>query len=90
LKLTEKARKAELVTVEATLFDANGVQCLDSSKTIRFALAGAGSLVENLGTVRASREVQLSNGRAEISVVRKGACTIKATPEGVPSASLNL
>jgi beta-galactosidase len=90
LRLTEKARKEELVTVEATLFDANGVQCLDSSRTIRFALAGAGSLVDNLGTVRASREVQLSNGRAEISVVRKGACIIKATPEGVPAASLNL
>jgi beta-galactosidase len=90
LKLSEKARKSNLVTVEAMLFDAKGVLCLDSSPVVRFALAGAGTLHDNLGTTRGSREIQLSNGRAEISVVRKGACTINAALEGMPTASFNL
>jgi len=90
LSVKEKARKGDVVTVEAKLFDASGILCLDSAKTIRFSLTGTGNLVDNLGTVRASRELQLSNGRAEISVFCKGGCTITATPEGVPAASLHL
>jgi hypothetical protein len=49
LKLSEKARKSNLVTVEAMLFDAKGVLCLDSSQMVQFALAGAGTLQDNLG-----------------------------------------
>jgi beta-galactosidase len=90
LKLSEKARDKNLVTVEATLFDAEGILCVDSAKNIRFQLTGAGSLVDNLGTSRASRELQLSNGRAEISIVRRGGCKLAAMPEGMASASLNL
>jgi beta-galactosidase len=90
LRLSEKARSQNTVTVEAKLFDVKGVLCLDSAKTVRFSLTGAGILVDNLGTTRASREFQLSNGHAEISVVRKGECTIEATPEGVPTASFDL
>lgn len=90
VRLSEKARNQNLVTVEAKLFDVKGILCVDSAKTIRFQLTGAGSLIDNLGTTRASRELQLSNGRAEISVICKGACTIEATPEGMPTASFNL
>jgi beta-galactosidase len=90
LRLYEKARKQDVVTVETRLFDANGVLCLDCSKNVRFSLTGAGSLVDNLGTTRASRELELSNGRAEISIICKGACTIEAAPEGLPAAKFDL
>jgi beta-galactosidase len=90
LLLSERERNQNIVTVEAKLFDAKGILCLDSARTIRFSLQGEGSLIDNLGTSRASRELQLANGRAEISIVHKGACTIKAASEGMPVASFNL
>ena len=90
LKLSEKERKNTIVTVEAKLFDAKGVLCLDSAQTVRFSLSGRGTLIDNLGTTQGSREVQLSNGRAEISLVRKGGCRIEAVPKGLPAVSLEL
>ena len=90
LRLHEIARKDNVVTVEAELFDANGVLCLDSSIFIHYSLAGAGHLIDNLGTARASHELQLSNGRAEISLVHDGGCRIEAKCEGSHSATLNL
>jgi beta-galactosidase len=64
--------------------------CLDSRNVIRFSLAGAGKLLDNLGTSRGSRELQLYNGRAEISVARTGGCMLGVASEGLPSAFLNL
>ena len=90
LELSEKQRKDHVVTVDAKLYDANGVLCLDSAKAVRFSLEGAGTLIDNLGTVRGSREVQLSNGLAQISILRKGGCRIEATPQGMTAASLDL
>jgi beta-galactosidase len=90
LKLSQKSQNNPTVTVEAKLFDASGVLCLDASQLISFSLTGAGTLIDNLGTTRGSREVQLSNGRAEISIVRAGPCTIHAMQKGMPDASLNL
>jgi beta-galactosidase len=90
LKLSEKDRKDHIVTVEAKLFDGKGVLCLDAAQMIRFSLSGAGNLIDNLGTTRASREVQLSNGCAQISITLKGPCTIQAEQKGMPVASLNV
>ena len=90
LRLFEKQRNESIVTVEGKLFDAAGVLCLDAATVIRFSVAGAGKLIDNLGTTRGSREIQLSNGRVEISVVRNGDCTIEATPEGLPAALFKL
>jgi len=78
------------VTVEATLFDAAGVLCLDASKSIRFSLKGTGRLIDNMGTARASRVLQLANGRAQISLRQSGDCRIEAALEGLPPATLNL
>jgi beta-galactosidase len=86
----EKTRKDRTVTVEAKCYDVNGVFCLDASKVVRFSLTGAGTLIDNLGTTQASRELQFSNGRAEISVLCTGGCTIAVRMEGLPPASLNL
>ena len=44
-----------------------------------------GKLIDNLGTTRGSRELQLYNGRAEISFIRTGGCTIGVTAEGLPA-----
>ena len=90
LRLSEKSRNGNVVTVEAKLVDAKKIPCLDSSHVISFSFTGTGRLIDNLGTTRGSRKLQLSNGRAEISIVCKGECTIGATCEGLSSAPLNL
>jgi beta-galactosidase len=90
VRLTEKSRAEKIVTVEAKLYDANNVLCLEAKNVVRFSLNGAGTLIDNLGTIRASRELQLSNGRAEISLVRNGECTIQVKPSGLPDAFLKL
>ncbi len=90
LRLTEKGRKENIICVTATLYDAKGVPCLDARNDIRFSLAGDGTLLDNLGTTRGSRELQLYNGRAEISLIRKSGCTVGVASEGLPAAFLNL
>ena len=90
LRLLEKARKGNVVTLEAKLYDANGVLCLDSRNTVHFSLAGDGRLLDNLGTSRGSRELQLYNGRAEISVTRGGRCSVGVSSDGMPAAFLKL
>jgi beta-galactosidase len=82
MKLTEKSRSTidgkETVTVEAKLYDAKGVQCLDARNRLRFNIAGAGSLIDNRGTVKASRVVEMCNGRAEISLMRNDGSSVVA------------
>jgi beta-galactosidase len=90
IRLAEKGRKGDIVSVGATIYDAKGVPCPDSRNVVRFSLAGAGKLLDNLGTSRGSRELQLYNGRAEISVTRSGGCTLGITSDGLPSAFLKL
>jgi beta-galactosidase len=90
LRLHEKERKGNTVCVGAMLYDARRVPCLDSRNVVRFSLAGAGRLLDNLGTSRGSRELQLYNGRAEISLTLTGGCTIGVTSEDLPPAFLNL
>ncbi len=70
LRLEEIARNADTVTVEAKLHDAKGVLCLDARNQVRFSVSGDGKLIDNLGTPRGSRVVQLYNGCAEISLQR--------------------
>lgn len=88
LKLTELRRQADRVTVEAKLYDAQGVLCLDARNRVRFTLAGNGALIDNLGTSTGSRVVELYNGRAEISATRtpEGRTTIGVSASGIPDA----
>jgi beta-galactosidase len=88
-RLTEKGRNEDVISIAVTLHDAAGVQCLDSCNLIRFSLAGEGKLLDNLGTARGSRELQLYNGRAEISFVRKGGCIVGVDSNGLPATFLN-
>ncbi len=80
------ATTAKTTTVEATLHDAKGLLCLDSRLPVRFSLAGAGTLIDNLGTASDSRAVQLANGRARITLERHGGCTLAIAAEGLPTA----
>ena len=88
LKLTEKNRTGNKVTIEAKLYDDKGILCLDARNQVRFSLAGGGRLIDNLGTPSGSRVVQLYNGRAEITLEN----TLPARPSlavssaGIPSA----
>jgi beta-galactosidase len=90
LRLASKTLKDNTSVIEAKLYDANGILCLDSRANVRFSLAGDGKLLDNLGTARGSRELQLYNGCAEISVQPKGRCTIGVISEGLPAAFLTL
>jgi beta-galactosidase len=73
LKIAEKSRSTvdgkPMVTIEAKLYDANGVLCLDAKNRVRFTFAGEVSLIDNRGTATGSRVVELYNGRAEISLL---------------------
>jgi len=91
LELAEIARDATTVTVEAKLFDANGVLCLDAKNVIRFSLAGSGRLIDNLGTSSGSRVVQMYNGRARILIEHKsGESSIGVTSDGLASAFVQI
>lgn len=90
LRLHELKREANIVTVGVTVYDAEGVPCLDARDSVRFSVAGEGELLDNLGTARGSRELQLYNGRAEISLIRTSGCTLGVAGKGLQPAFLNL
>ncbi len=90
-KLTEIHRDNDTATVEALLYDAQGVLCLDAKDVVRFSLAGNGRLIDNLGTSNGSRVVQLYNGRARISIARNsGQSVVAVIGEGVPPAFVTI
>ncbi len=80
MRMTEKSRSTmegkETVTVEAKLYDAKGVQCLDARNRLRFTIAGPGTLIDNRGTSKASRVVEMCNGRAEITFFTNGGSSV--------------
>jgi beta-galactosidase len=91
LTLSEIASDGGIVAVEAKLFDANGVLCLDAKNVVRFSLAGSGRLIDNLGTSTGSRVVEMYNGRARISIERRGgASTVGVISEGIPPAFVSI
>jgi beta-galactosidase len=82
LVLEELRTVGDVVTVEVKLVDAKGVLCLDARNFVRFALAGDGRLIDNLGTSTTARKVELYNGRAQISVQRKGRFVVSVSSDG--------
>jgi beta-galactosidase len=68
LALQRVGQAGALATLEARLLDGSGIACLDAANLVRFAVAGDGTLVDNLGTSTGARVVQLYNGRAQIQV----------------------
>jgi beta-galactosidase len=91
LELRENKREASKVTVEARLLDASQVLCLDARRRVRFALAGDGLLLDNLGTSSGSRELELSNGRAVISLQTNGGVSqVSVASKGIARAFLRI
>ena len=91
LELKESSREGDRVSLELWARDENQVLCLDARNRIRFAVAGGGSLQDNLGTASGSRVVELRNGRAYVTVsLRRDRCVVSASTEGLPTAFLFL
>ena len=77
--------------IEAQLYDANGIRCLDSSDWIEFSIAGDGELLVNQGTATGSRRIQAANGRATIRLRSlSGPCVVGAKCGTLPSALIHL
>ena len=77
--------------IEAQLYDANGIRCLDSSDWIEFSIAGDGELLVNQGTATGSRRIQAANGRATIRLRSlTGPCVVSAKCGTLPSALIHL
>lgn len=91
LELKHVAQSHSIATVEVRVLDAAGVPCLDAANVVRFGLTGDGRLLDNLGTVRGSRVVQLANGRARISAEMTGRkAVLSVAAEGLPTEFLEL
>ncbi|MEK8130914.1 glycoside hydrolase family 2 TIM barrel-domain containing protein [Paenibacillus filicis] len=93
LQVTTEPQPDGRVYVEARAVDAQGVFCPDAARFVRFGLAGDGRLLDNLGTIRGSRLVQLAAGRAGIYVDPRGGLPAGITvtdfvTAGGPAASL--
>lgn len=89
--MEETAREGNVVTLEARLPDATGVPCLDARNAVRFAIAGDGELIGNLGTSAGSRQVELDNGRAIIRArMKKGQAAVSVSAEKLPTALLTI
>jgi beta-galactosidase len=91
LQRVGKPKDGEVVTVEARLSDAKGVPCLDARTVVRFGVTGDGRLVDNLGTPRACRQLELYNGRATIGVrLPAGRAMVSVSAKGLPTAFLSV
>ena len=77
--------------VEAQLYDADGIRCLDACDWIEFSIAGDGELLQNQGTTDGSQRIQAANGRATIRLKsRTGTCVISAKSGTLPSAFITI
>ncbi len=92
IRLQQLPAPAGHLRVQAELLDRAGVVCLDARDVVRFAHAGDGRLIDNLGTVGGSRVVQLANGRAQIDVElpSPGRAVVSVAIAGVPTALIEL
>jgi beta-galactosidase len=90
LVLEELRAVDDVSTLAVRALDAAGVLCLDARNFVRFAVAGDGRLIDNLGTSITARKVELYNGRALISVQRKGKAVVSVSSEGLQTAFLGI
>ncbi len=90
-ELSQSKIEGGLIQVEAWLMDTGGIMCVETKNPVRFELAGDGLLIDNLGTAKGSRKVELCNGRASISVnPRGGKSVVSISSPGLPTAFITL
>jgi len=77
-------QSADKAVVKVRAVDSNGVNCVDATAFVEFGITGDGELIDNQGTARGSRKVQLQNGRALIEVKRnKGRSGVSVRSTGL-------
>ncbi len=85
LRDTVLERTEGFVEIEVSVVDRDGRICLDCEEYVEFSLAGTGELLDNRGTSRGSRKVQLCNGKSGIKLTaREGEAVV-----GVACGNLN-
>jgi beta-galactosidase len=78
-------------TIQVTLTDSKNVLCVDAANWVTFSLTGDGTLLDDLGTTRGSRKLQLYNGRAIISIKTNSGRSVAGVQSlGIPTVFLNL
>ncbi len=91
LRLELVAQTADTAEVRVLMFDEQAVLCLDASHIVNFHLTGDGRLIDNMGTAKGSRTVQLANGRASILVkLNEGESVISVKSDGFKTDLLPL
>jgi rhamnogalacturonyl hydrolase YesR len=91
LNLTEISRSNDIATLEARLFDPNGIPCLDATNRVCFGITGDGKLIDNLGTPTGSRVVGLYNGRARIRLQLTGSKAVASvSSDGLGTAFVDV
>jgi beta-galactosidase len=86
-----QSKAGGLIQIEAWLMDTGGILCVEARNAVRFELAGDGLLIDNLGTARGSRKVELCNGRAYINVnPRGGKNVVSISAARLPTAFINV
>ncbi len=78
-------------TIQVYALDAKGVRCLDATNFVEFDLAGDGELIADLGTSTAARKVQLTNGRAQITLLKNnGHSVVSVKSKDLPTAFITI
>ncbi len=91
IELREIARGQGRVKVEARLVDGNNIPCLNVRDRVWFGFTGDGALLDDTGTSTGSRNVEVYNGRAEISLLRNdGSSVISVRCRSLPTAFLTV
>lgn len=90
LELTAVQEIGDLTELEAVAYDPGGIRCLDAKNVVEFQLAGDGKLVDNQGTSRGSRKLQLYNGRALIRVRNWGRSVVSVKSDGLKTGFVTL
>lgn len=88
IRLNVEEQHGDTILVQARLYDANGVRCLDATNYISFSVAGDAQLLDNQGTSMGSRRIQAYNGRALIRFRSTGICAVGASAEGIQKSAL--
>lgn len=88
VRLRTLDEQGDTLLVEAQLYDAKGIRCLDAANRITFSVAGDAQLLDNQGTSTGTRRIQAANGRALMRIHRSGACAVGATAEDVSRSGL--
>ena len=84
-------QSADKAVVKVRAVDSNGVNCVDATAFVEFGITGDGELVDNQGTARGSRKVQLQNGRALIEVKRnKGRSGVSVRSTGLKTTFVTI